>query len=95
MVARSECLSLPPSVIRPDPTQEILARKKVMQWRGKEVAGTIKTWREGWEIRYGKDDASIYTSEMFADWESRATTLGELLCGVRPPPPGVGGTVIW
>ena len=92
VVARSEGPSLPPSITRPDPAQERLARRKVRKCRGKEVAGNIKTWGEGWEIAYGEDDASIHTSEMFADWESRATTpslkkMPEPVCEERAFPP--------
>ena len=46
VVARSDCLSLPPSVTRPDPAQGRLARTKVREWPGEELAGTIKTWGE-------------------------------------------------
>ena len=56
------------------------------------MAGTIKTWGEGWEIPYGEDDASIHTSDMFSDWESRATTsslkkMPEPVCVERAFPP--------
>ena len=56
------------------------------------MAGTIKTWGEGWEIPYGEDDSSIPTSEMFANCESRenATSLKKMperVCveGAFPP----------
>ena len=78
VVARSDNSSLPPSVTGPHPTHARLAMKKVKEWRGKakgkEMAGTITTRGEGWEIPYGEEAASIHTLEMFADWESRANT---------------------
>ena len=45
-----------------------------MKVRGKEIAATITTWVEGWELPYAEDAASIHTPEIFADCESRATT---------------------
>ena len=68
------------------------------EWRGKgkgkEIAGTITTWGEGWEIPYGEDAASIHMSAMFADLQSSATTplikktpVCALVCVERAFPP--------
>ena len=77
VVTRSDKSSLPPSVTGPDPTHARLAMAKGKAWRkgkGKEMGGTITTRGEGFEMLYGEDIASVHTLELFADWESRATT---------------------
>ena len=68
------------------------AMKKVKQWRRKakvkEMAGTITTKGKGWERRYSEKDAFIRTSDMVAEWKSRATTPWVMS---TPEPSCVGG----
>ena len=42
--------------------------------RDREVAEMIKPWEAGWGSPFDHEDHSVNTSEMFADWESRAPT---------------------
>ena len=38
------------------------------------MGAAIATSREGFGISYGEDRASVHSSELFADWESRDST---------------------